>query len=115
MTRSRQSRLPRTVAVAGLALSAAGLACSVLGMGGSSGGYAGAFDTSANPWAAAPELDSSHASSAAMSASGGTVEATGADGTHYTLSIPEGALALEHEITLTPVRAVADLPLDALG
>ncbi|MEX0788130.1 MAG: hypothetical protein WD040_04960 [Anaerolineales bacterium] len=115
MKGSRQSRLPRTVMVAGLALSAAGLACSVLGLGGSSGDYADAFDSPANPLASAPELDSSHASSAVMSASGGTIEATGADGTHYTLSIPEGALALEHEITLTPVRAVADLPLNGLG
>lgn len=121
MKRSHQSRrrtahVPRTVLVAGLALCVAGLACSVLGIGaGSSGDYAAAFEGPANPLAAVPELDSSHASSAVISGSGGTIEATGADGTHYTLSIPEGALVLEHEITLTPVRAVPDLPFDGLG
>lgn len=40
-----------------------------------------------------------------------TITATGSDGTTYTLHVPPTALLSEEEITLTPVAAVADLPL----
>jgi hypothetical protein len=83
MKRSRQSR-PRmahvtlSITVAGLAPCAAGLACSTLGTGGgSSGDYAAAFEGPGNPLVAAYELDPSHASSAAISASGGTLGSVG--------------------------------------
>jgi hypothetical protein len=108
--------LPGFLLLAGFTLTAAGLACSPLGLGGgSTADYSALLDGPANPLSIAAEIDPAHASSSAISTSGGTVETTAADGTRYTLSIPEGALILEHEITLTPVREVADLPLRSLG
>jgi hypothetical protein len=42
---------------------------------------------------------------------GGTLSTTGLDGTGYTLDIPEGALLGPEVITMTPVDAIADLPV----
>ena len=104
------------MALAGLALAAAGLACSASSLGGgSSKDYTAVFDGPANPASVRPELDPSGASQAVISAAGGTIEATGSDGTRFTLSIPEGALPLAVEISLTPLRQMTDLPLDGLG
>ncbi|HXD58612.1 MAG TPA: CARDB domain-containing protein [Thermoleophilaceae bacterium] len=62
-----------------------------------------------------PALDSAHAvSSLVTSAGGGTLTATGANGTHYTLAIPAGALASDQTITMTPVSSVAGSPLGNL-
>ena len=41
---------------------------------------------------------------------GGTLSATGADGTAYTLTIPDNALPAETEISMAPVAAVTGLP-----
>jgi hypothetical protein len=104
------------IALAGFALAAAGLACSALSLGGgSSKDYTALFDAPASPSSVRPELDPSGASHAVIAAAGGTIEATGSDGTRFVLSVPEGALPLEGEISLTPVRSVADLPLSELG
>lgn len=105
------------MALAGLILAAVVPACSASGLGGSrsSGDYAAIFEGPANPTHVSPELDPARASSAMIAAAGGTVTATGTDGTRFTLSVPEGALFLGEEITLTPVRLVTDLPLESLG
>ena len=50
-------------------------------------------------------------SATVSSATGGTLSATGSDGTTYQLSIPAGALAQDTLITMTPVAAISNLPL----
>jgi len=55
-------------------------------------------------------LDPTHASSAVVPPSGGTLTAEGSDGTRYALDIPEGALLVDTEITMTPVSSIDDFP-----
>ncbi|MBM2843554.1 MAG: hypothetical protein HW404_1391 [Anaerolineales bacterium] len=118
IARSKDKRFTHVwpIALAGFALAAAGLACSASSLGGgSSKDYTALFDAPANPSSVRPELDPSGASHALISAAGGTIEATGPDGTRFMLSVPEGALPLAVEISLTPLRQITDLPLDDLG
>ena len=58
-----------------------------------------------------PVLDGAHAATATIGHDGGTLTATGADGSTYTLTLPAGALAGDIAITLTPVSSIAGLPL----
>ena len=58
-----------------------------------------------------PVLDPASVQSAVVGPEGGSVRATSADGTVYTLTIPSDALAEETEISLTPIRAIDDLPM----
>ena len=60
----------------------------------------------------ATTLDTAHAATQRISS--GTLMATGADGTKYTLTLPSGALASAQDITMTPVTAVAGSPLGSL-
>jgi hypothetical protein len=54
--------------------------------------------------------DATHAASALISAAdGGTLTATGADGSTYTLTLPAGALASDETISLTPVSSLRGL------
>ncbi len=55
-------------------------------------------------------VDPSHAGTALVPRTGGTVTATGADGTTYTLTVPSGALAQPTTITLTPVTSLTGAP-----
>lgn len=55
-------------------------------------------------------LDSTRAQSQIVQPVGGTVEATGQDGTFFLLEIPEGALLLPTPITMTPVLHAEGLP-----
>jgi len=104
------------IALAGFVLAAAGLACSASSLGGgSSKDYTAIFDGEANPSSVRLELDPSGASQAVISAAGGKLEATGSDGTRFTLTLPEGALPLAVEISLTPLLQITDLPLDDFG
>lgn len=61
-------------------------------------------------------VDEPRAATRTLPLEGGTLEATGADGTVYSLTIPPGALLLETEITMTPIVSIAggDLPAGAL-
>ncbi len=59
----------------------------------------------------AATLDDARAATASLGPDGGTVTATDADGTQYTLVVPAGALLVDTPITLTPVAAIDDLPL----
>ncbi|MDQ6799291.1 MAG: hypothetical protein M3041_00475 [Acidobacteriota bacterium] len=56
-------------------------------------------------------LDDARAASLEMPAAGGSLSATAADGTVFTLTVPPGALASGETITLTPVAAIDQLPL----
>jgi hypothetical protein len=66
----------------------------------------------ARPVGVAPQLDTANASDGPVTADGGgTVFAIGADGTSYTLIVPDRALTHDVRITLTPVTAIGGLPL----
>lgn len=55
--------------------------------------------------------DAARAASAAIGPAGGTLTATGADGTRYDLLIPPDALDFTELITMTPVLRAENLPL----
>lgn len=54
--------------------------------------------------------DASRAVTTTIDETGGTITATGADGSTYTLEIPAGALLEQQDVTLTPVQSIAGLP-----
>jgi hypothetical protein len=58
-----------------------------------------------------PVLDDSRAVSATIGVDGGVVQATGSDGTEYTLTVPADALLEDTQITLTPILEIPDLPM----
>jgi hypothetical protein len=62
-----------------------------------------------NPANATVTTDAPRAASALVRGSGGTIEATGGDGTVYTLTVPPGALAADTTITMVPVTGVSGL------
>src|SRR4051794_8891497 len=64
----------------------------------------------AKPVNVSPRLDGANASSSPVSMSGGYAFAFGADGTTYTLVVPDGALTHDAEITMTPLAGVDSLP-----
>lgn len=64
-----------------------------------------------NPLSITVRTDETKAASATIGTAGGTLTTTAADGTKYTLVIPEKALLSDERITLTPVTAVERLPL----
>ena len=45
-----------------------------------------------NPLDVQADTDASHRATKTIGLAGGTLETTGADGTHYKLTVPEGAL-----------------------
>jgi hypothetical protein len=53
--------------------------------------------------------DAAHAASARIPTTGGTLQATGADGTVFTLTIPAGALLVDTTITMTPLADASGL------
>lgn len=55
-------------------------------------------------------LDTDRAISQDVPLAGGTVRATGADGTTYSLSIPSNALSQATRITLIPVAQISSMP-----
>lgn len=65
----------------------------------------------ANPLDVCVTPDQSQAIRAVIPAGGGSVSATAADGTSFTLTLPPDALLSDEEITLTPVTAIQGLPL----
>ncbi|MBV8193887.1 MAG: hypothetical protein JOY80_00005, partial [Candidatus Dormibacteraeota bacterium] len=64
-----------------------------------------------HPRTVTPTLDKASAVSVALSANGGTVSATGTDGTTFSLALPNGALADSEIVTLTPISHLAGAPL----
>jgi hypothetical protein len=80
--------------------------------GGSSGTTGGANATLLTPHAKSVSvtLDSTKAATALIPVTGGTITATGADGSVFTLTIPDKALGGDEMITMTPLGAVNGLP-----
>jgi hypothetical protein len=78
-----------------------------------SGTFASRGDTGAFPagLSVAARLDQSRAVSSDIPTTGGTISATAANGTVFTLTVPPDALLSEERITMTPVDAVDGLPL----
>lgn len=59
------------------------------------------------------QVDAARAATATIGPDGGSLTATAADGTRYTLAVPEGALLSLVEITMTPLRAIDEFPAAA--
>src|SRR5438552_4539432 len=55
-------------------------------------------------------LDTARATSAVIGTAGGTLNATAVNGTVFTLTIPQNALANDETITMTPVSQTTNLP-----
>ena len=68
------------------------------------------FATASNPIDIRVALDETRSVEATIPLAGGTLSATGADGTLYTLDIPPDALLNETTIKMTPAASVSDLP-----
>jgi len=100
------------LAVAGILASSC---ASLSGLAGTSGS-AGTSDLEAQASAPANPLnlqvtpDAAQGASAVMATNGGTLTATGADGTKYTLEVPAGALYAPTEIRMIPAASVQGLP-----
>lgn len=102
-------RLPAVLTIAALFLST--LACAVLGEAGSTTLDASeAIDPATEPVRVGLTIDESHAASAEIPVEGGTLTATGADGTRFTLTVPPGALLEPTNITMTPIASMEGLP-----
>ncbi len=78
-----------------------------------SGRFASVGDTEGFPsgYSVVVQLDQSRSASKLIPTEGGTLSATAADGTVFTLTVPAGALWSDEEITMTPVAAIDRLPL----
>lgn len=70
----------------------------------------GYFTGPANPLDVQAHTDPSRRATTTIDSAGGVLETTGADGTHYRLIVPEGALLSPEQISMTPIRAVDGLP-----
>jgi hypothetical protein len=68
------------------------------------------FTGPANPLDVDAHTDASRRATATIDTAGGTLETTGADGTHYRLIVPENALLSPERISVTPISSVGDLP-----
>lgn len=68
-----------------------------------------------DPIQASVTLDTARAIRQHVPLEGGTITATGADGSTYSLQIPADALTEPATITVTPVAQIADLPLGETG
>ncbi len=80
------------------------------GAGGDLGDLAWIFEAPTDPIDVVVTLDAGKKVEAAIPVEGGTVSATGADGTVYRLDIPKDALPTETTIGLTPVTKLTGMP-----
>jgi len=104
---SSKAKLIALVAVTGIVL----MSCSVLG--GSrkpNPEFDALFDAPSDPLNLDVAVAASQAVTQIFASNGGTLSATGEDGTRYTLDIPAGALYAPAEITMTPASRVGGLP-----
>lgn len=67
---------------------------------------------SAQPLSVGVTLDTARAATATIGTAGGSLAATGADGTVYTLTLPANAVAADTAITMTPVGRFTSLPFN---
>jgi hypothetical protein len=79
---------------------------------GSSGSAAGANATllAPHPKSVSVTLDTAKATTAVIPVTGGTLTATGTDGSVFTLTIPDKALGGDEKVTMTPLSAINGLP-----
>ena len=84
--------------------------------GGNSGNGAGANATvlTPHPKSVTVTLDGAKAATAMMPVTGGKLSATGSDGSEFTLTIPDKALAGPEKVSMTPLNAVHGLPHSAV-
>jgi len=81
-------------------------------LGGSGAGdVSEALDPKTQPVTVTTTVDQSRAVSDRIGPEGGTLTASGADGSQFTLEIPADALVEEIEITMTPIESMEGLPL----
>jgi hypothetical protein len=85
-----------------LVLALGSFACGV-GSNAGNGGAVAPIDIKVN-------LEDNSAASALITTAGGHLSATAADGTLFTLTLPEGALQGDQQITLTPASTIDGLP-----
>lgn len=78
--------------------------------GGSQPDYQWIFEAPAESLAVLPAPDSARQVQALISIQGGSLTASGADGTRYTLEIPSDALTREILIRMTPLASLSGLP-----
>jgi hypothetical protein len=72
-------------------------------------GTTSVFDLPPNAVNLTVSTDSAHAASGTITAdSGGTITATGTDGTVFTLTVPANALLTDEAVTMTPISSAAD-------
>lgn len=80
------------------------------GSGADLGDLAWIFETPVEPVDVAVALDAGKKAEALIPIEGGSLSATGADGTVFTLDIPKDALLTETTIGLTPVASLSGMP-----
>ncbi len=82
------------------------VACSSTQVPSAPGGGGGGGPSGSGPIPMSYTPDTAHASHASIGAAGGTLTATGADGSRYTLTVPAGALTSATDLSLTPLKDV---------
>jgi hypothetical protein len=68
------------------------------------------FTGKPNPLDVQAETDAAHRATKTIDVDGGTLETTDADGTHYKLTVPSGALLSAERISMSPISSVGGLP-----
>ena len=71
------------------------------------------FSQPPNPLTLTPVIDGERAVTKSIGPKGGTIKATGPDGTRFSLAIPRDDLLFETAITMTPVEDLTGFPTDA--
>jgi hypothetical protein len=80
--------------------------------GSGAGDFSEALDPDTQPVTVTTTVDQSSAVSARIGPEGGTLTASGADGSQFTLEIPADALLEEIEVTMIPIKSMEGLPLE---
>lgn len=68
------------------------------------------LDVTRAQWSVQPVLDASQPVVGTVGLLGGRLSITGSDGTHFTLTIPAGALSDDYEMSLLPLLGLGGLP-----
>lgn len=71
------------------------------------------FTAPADPLTLMATTDAERSATEVIGSEGGTISATGEDGTTYTLTVPEGSLPLAIPITMSPLTSLTGFPAEA--